>query len=138
MSSSHQQAATDVGVNGGPLCLRATRSPRVLSRQRSSHYQTVVASPHRAFLVVCSGDASHWRYFGGRDPYFGPMFAKRVEFYRSGSFHLNANALLRHLRAERIRRTIQQAAVEENLAEGVDDFDDLPGDEYEDEDSDAY
>jgi hypothetical protein len=72
------------------------------------------------------------------DPYFGPMFANRVEFYRSGSFHLNANALLSRLRTERIRRSIQQMAVEDNLAEFVDDFDDLPGDEHEDEIGDAY
>jgi hypothetical protein len=72
------------------------------------------------------------------DPYFGPMFAQQVEFYRSGTFHLNANVLLRRLHAERIRRSFQQAAVEENLAEFVDDFDDLPVDEHEYEEGDAY
>jgi hypothetical protein len=87
-------------------------------------------------LKGLSGTASVGHVTG--DPYFRLMFAKRVEFYRSGSFHLNANALLRHLRTERIRRSIQQAAVEDNLAEFVDDFDDLPSDEYEDEDHDAY
>ncbi|MBB4398831.1 RNA-directed DNA polymerase [Bradyrhizobium sp. ERR14] len=41
------------------------------------------------------------------DPYFGPMLALDVEFYRSGSSHMNRNALLARLRLERARQQIQ-------------------------------
>jgi len=58
------------------------------------------------------------------DPYFGPMMALNIEFYRSSSFHMNRNALLARLRLERARQLIQQAAVEADLAEEFDDFDD--------------
>jgi hypothetical protein len=68
------------------------------------------------------------------DPYFGPIFGNQVEFYRSGSFHMNANTILKRLRAERLRRAIQEAAVEHDLAEHVDDFDDLSEDEDQIED----
>lgn len=57
------------------------------------------------------------------DPYFGPMLALDIEFYRSGPSHMNRNALLARLRLERARQQIQQAAVEEDLAEEFDDFD---------------
>ncbi|MBR0991899.1 RNA-directed DNA polymerase [Bradyrhizobium japonicum] len=57
------------------------------------------------------------------DPYFGPMLALDIEFYRSGSAHMNRNALIARLRLERARQLIQQAAVEEDLAEDIDDFD---------------
>lgn len=57
------------------------------------------------------------------DPYFGPMQALGVAFYRSGSFQMNRNALLARLRLERVRQQMQQAAVEDDLAEDFDDFD---------------
>ena len=63
------------------------------------------------------------------DPYFGPMLALDIEFYRSRSFHMNRNALLARLPLERARQQIQQAAVEEDLAEEFDDFDEL-GEEF--------
>ena len=67
------------------------------------------------------------------DPYFGPMMALNIEFYRSGSFHMNRSALLSRLRHERLRQLIQQAAVETDLAEDFDDFDDAE-EAYEGED----
>ena len=70
------------------------------------------------------------------DPYFGPLLALGVEFYRSGSFHMNRNALIARLRLERLRQHIQQAAVEDDLAETFDDFDE---DEHnEDNESELY
>lgn len=71
------------------------------------------------------------------DPYFGPMLALDIEFYRSGAFHINRNALLARLRLERVRQQIQQAAVGEDLAEEFDDFDAEAEESYEDE-SDFY
>ncbi len=71
------------------------------------------------------------------DPYFGPMLALDIEFYRSGSSHVNRNALLARLRLERARQQIQQAAVEEDLAEEFDDFDAEAEESYDDE-SDFY
>jgi Reverse transcriptase (RNA-dependent DNA polymerase) len=71
------------------------------------------------------------------DPYFGPMLALDIEFYRSGSSHMSRNALLARLRLERARQQIQQAAVEEDLAEEFDDFDAEAEESYEDE-SDFY
>jgi hypothetical protein len=67
------------------------------------------------------------------DPYFGPMLALNIEFYRSGSFHMNRNALLARLRQERLRQQIQQAAVAKDLAEEFDDFDDEAEESYDDE-----
>lgn len=71
------------------------------------------------------------------DPYFGPMLALDIEFYRSGAFHMNRNALLARLRLERVRQQIQRAAVEEDLAEEFDDFDADAEQPYQDE-SDFY
>jgi hypothetical protein len=71
------------------------------------------------------------------DPYFGPMLALNIEFYRSGPFHLNRNTMLARLRLDRLRRQIQEAAVEEDLAEEFDDFDAEADESYEDE-SDFY
>ena len=65
------------------------------------------------------------------------MLALDIEFYRSGSFHMNRNALLARLRQERVRLQIQQAAVEEDLAEDFDDFDADAEASYDDE-SDFY
>jgi hypothetical protein len=64
------------------------------------------------------------------DPYFGPLLALNVEFYRSGSFHMNRSALLLRLRLERLRHQIQEAAVEQDLAEDFVDFDDAAEDFY--------
>lgn len=74
------------------------------------------------------------------DPYFGPLFALNIEFYRSGPFHMNRNALLARLRFERLRQQLQQAAVENDLAEDFDDFEDLgeTTDDYDDDASDFY
>jgi hypothetical protein len=41
------------------------------------------------------------------DPYFGPLLALNIEFYRSDWFHMNRNALLARLRLERAREQIQ-------------------------------
>jgi hypothetical protein len=71
------------------------------------------------------------------DPYFGPLLAQNIEFYRSGSFHMNRNALLARLRQERLRQLIQQAAVEDDLAEDFVDFDDT-AEESDDDVSDIY
>jgi hypothetical protein len=65
------------------------------------------------------------------------MLALDIEFYRSGAFHMNRNALLARLRLERVRQQIQQAAVEDDLAEEFDDFDADAEQSYEDE-SDLY
>jgi hypothetical protein len=62
------------------------------------------------------------------DLYFGPLLALNVEFYRSGSFHMNRNVLLARLRLERLRQLMQQAAVEDDLAEDFVDFDDTDED----------
>lgn len=69
------------------------------------------------------------------DPYFGPMFSLNVEFYRSGSFHMNRNTLLSRLRLMRLRHAAQQAAVEEDLAEEFFDFEE---EEVDDSESDLY
>ncbi len=66
------------------------------------------------------------------DPYFGPLLALSIEFYRSDSFHMNRNALLARLRHERIRQQLQQTAVEANLAEQFDDFDETAEESYGD------
>lgn len=71
------------------------------------------------------------------DPYFGPLLNADVEFYRSGSSHMNRNTLLARLRLERLQHQIQQAAVEENLAEECDDFDET-ADEHEADESEFY
>jgi hypothetical protein len=71
------------------------------------------------------------------DPYFGPLLALNIEFYRSEAFHMNRNAILARLRQERVRQQIQQAAVEDDLAEDFDDFDDEVEESSEDE-SDLY
>jgi hypothetical protein len=63
------------------------------------------------------------------DDYFGPLLAFKIEFYRSGSFHMNRNALLARLRLERLRRKLQQAAVEQDLADDFVDFDETESDE---------
>ena len=70
------------------------------------------------------------------DPYFGPMMALNIEFYRSSSLHMNRNALLARSRLERARQLIQQAAVEADLAEEIDDFDDA--DEPSEDEGDFY
>jgi hypothetical protein len=57
--------------------------------------------------------------------YFGPLFSKKIEFYRSGALHLNKNALLRRLRFANLRRRIQEARLSEDLGTDVIDFDDL-------------
>ncbi len=69
------------------------------------------------------------------DPYFGPMFSLNVEFYRSGSSHMNRNTLLSRLRLMRLRHAAQQAAVEEDLAEEFFDFEE---EEVDDSESDLY
>lgn len=58
------------------------------------------------------------------DPYFGPLLAQDVEFYRSGSSHLNRGTFLLRLRLERVRQQLQQAAVQEDLADEFVDFED--------------
>jgi hypothetical protein len=50
---------------------------------------------------------------------------------------MNRNALIARLRLERVRQRIQQAAVEEDLAEEFDDFDADAEESYADE-SDLY
>jgi hypothetical protein len=72
------------------------------------------------------------------DSYFGPLLALDVEFYRSGSFHFNRNTLLSRLRTMRLRQQIVQFAVENDLAEGFDDFNEASGESGEGEDEDFY
>jgi hypothetical protein len=79
--------------------------------------------------ISSTGSKSHV----AADPYFGPLLALNIEFYRSGAFHMNRNALLARLRLERARQQLQKAAVEENLAEEFDDFDADAEESYEDE-----
>lgn len=66
------------------------------------------------------------------DDYFQPLLARKVEFYRSGSSHMNSSALLRRLRLERLRRQLQEAAIDEDLAEDLIDFEDVDEDEDDD------
>jgi hypothetical protein len=70
------------------------------------------------------------------DVYFQPLFARKVEFYRSGSLHMSGSALLRRLRVERLRRQLQEEAIDEDLANDIIDFEDV--DEDEDDHLDAY
>ena len=71
------------------------------------------------------------------DPYFDALLNAGVEFYRSGSFHMSKNTLLARLRLERLRHQVQQAAVTQNLAEEIDDFDEI-ADENEVDESEFY
>ena len=64
------------------------------------------------------------------DQYFGPLLALDVEFYRSGSFYMNRNKLLARLRLARLRHQIEQHAVEDDLAENYDDFDEMVDELY--------
>jgi hypothetical protein len=70
--------------------------------------------------------------------YFGPIFAKKIEFYRSGSAHLNKVAHLSQLRMEHLRRRIQEKLVGEDLAEDLIDFGEYDDDELADEETDLY
>ena len=72
------------------------------------------------------------------DPYFTPLLSLNIEFYRSGSFRASQNTLLRQLRQERLRQLFQKAAVEDDLANDFDDFEDGGEEDSRDDVSDFY
>jgi hypothetical protein len=57
------------------------------------------------------------------DKYFSELYKRKIEFYRSGSFHMNANDILGKVRLENLRKHILSNNLAINLAEDVDDFD---------------
>ena len=61
--------------------------------------------------------------------YFQFFAQKQITFYRSGTFHLNADATLRTQRLENLRRRILQAKLEIELGDDFDDFEPEPEDE---------
>lgn len=56
------------------------------------------------------------------DKYFRELYSRKIEFYRSGSFYMNANDILGKVRFENLRRQIFRGNLATNLAEDVDDF----------------
>jgi hypothetical protein len=57
------------------------------------------------------------------DKYFSELYKRKIEFYRSGSFHMNASDILGKVRLENLRKHILSSNLAINLAEDVDDFD---------------
>ena len=111
------QGAIDQSSWDRSLTKEGLRSPMWLYA-----YESVLKS------LNATGSKGHVR----SDPYFGPLLALNIEFYRSGSFHMNRNTLLRRLRLERLRQLFQGTAVEVDLAEDFDDFDDVAENSYDD------
>jgi hypothetical protein len=70
-------------------------------------------------------------------PYFRFLAEKKIEFYRSGLSHFNANAILRAQRRDNLRRRLMLMRLEDDLGESIDDFDDVFNEE-EDDDGDIY
>jgi hypothetical protein len=56
------------------------------------------------------------------DKYFNELYRRKVEFYRSGNFHMNANDILGKVRLDNLRRQIFKNNLLVNLAEDVEDF----------------
>lgn len=66
-------------------------------------------------------------------PWFSQLLSRKIDFYRSGSDHLNAHEVLR-TRLDNSRRKLMLERLEQNLGEDVDDFDFDDGDEQDKED----
>jgi hypothetical protein len=64
--------------------------------------------------------------------YFGPMYSKKIEFYRSGASHLNKDSVLQRLRLENSRRRFLGSQIEHGLEEDMNDFDISESDELDD------
>jgi hypothetical protein len=56
------------------------------------------------------------------DKYFIELLRRKIEFYRSGNFYMNANDILWKVRLDNVRRQIFKNSLLANLAEDVDDF----------------